>query len=1623
MGLSRLDNFLKNVRGNLLYVDPNSIDATDGIENQGNSLTRPFKTIQRALIEAARFSYQRGLDNDRFAKTTIILYPGDHLLDNRPGWIPDGANNFIKRSGETTSDFLSWDSLTNYNLATENNALYKLNSVYGGVILPRGTSIVGMDLRKTRIRPTYVPNPTNDNIERSAIFRVTGACYLWQFTILDANPNGNCYIDHSPNLYVPNFSHHKLTAFEYADGVNNVHIDDAFINYSTDRTDLDMYYEKVGLAYGDSTGRPISPDYPSSGVDIQTVVDEFRIVGSKGAAVGISSIKSGDGVSGTTDITVTLTESLPGLNVDTSIQISGVSSPGYDGQYTVAEVLNSTQIQYQVQNIPADVLPSSAGATLNISVDTVTSASPYIFNISLRSVYGLCGLLADGDKASGFKSMVVAQFTGIGLQKDDNAFVKYNSIAGQYEDSTSIVDLHTNSQSRFKPEYENFHIKGTNDAFLQLVSIFAIGYAKHFECESGGDVSITNSNSNFGAKALNAVGFKREAFPRDDIGYVTHIITPKEIENNEVTFEFNSIDVGTTVGVASTNRLYLYNETNEDLPPETVLDGYRVGARANDTIHVLISQTGIVTQYSAKIIMPNTQYTADETDYEKIFTVGRNVGINSIGLSGSNIITLTENHSFLSGESVRVISDNGHLPDGIVANQIYFAITDGTLTSNEIKLAATLNDVISENEIQINTKGGVLQIVSRVSDKNSGDIGHPVQFDSNVEQWYVNVATAASENSIYPTIIGLGTANLGDATPRTYLTRTPDNRILDDTIYRIRYVIPKDAITLARPPLEGSIIQESNNVIGAGTTEIQKYFSPTPTTISNSTELRNPRFIAGAEWDGTYAQIKTEVPHNLSVGSQVEIQNIISSSNPVGVANSAFNGTFTVAGISSTKVFTYELDTNPGTFQNNTSTRNQNLPYFKRKKTSATYSIYKVEEVQPYIQNVKDGVYHLTIVNHDNHPTVAPFSDLKFSQPVRNLYPQTNRDHPQSDPKASVCFALPTPIGQVVVDEPQNSITKETLLKTFDDYTVGFGVTDIVSTTGTSHTIFTEIDHGFAGIATVSIVSGGLNYGFGPGNVSLYNAKLVGFAGSTTGENATALITVNGSGTITNVQIMDGGSAYGIGNTLSVVGVATTTSFSAGIVRVESLQNAINDTLTITAIRDSEAENYNTLYKIDSITVGKSKELNVTSCESISGYSTTGIGVTTLQRTVATVNGKALGISTMIYNGVTGIATITFNTTHGYGVDNKLRIGGADNSRLNRDFIVKKVNNLTTLTVNPGVTTGSTSTGGNITVYRHDFSSAGGDLSDENENTSGRLIPIYAGITTTLGMSVSSSTTSITIDNAKNIGIQLGDYLLIDDEIMRVRSTVVSNNVTVFRGLLGTLGASHQINSLVTKIKTSPIEFRRNSLIRASGHTFEYLGFGPGNYSTALPERQDRILSPIEELLGQATKVNGGLCNFTGMTDTGNFYTGTKKLVGTTSKEEVFDAPISTVTGEDISVGSNSLGYNTINPLEALVDRSITVSGGPDGNIISEFNGPVVFNQKITSTSGKGIEVGSMFIKGEEVVSRKYTVGVGTPSESGNPGDVVYNSNPTSGGYLGWVYVADNRWEPFGQIANVGVFT
>jgi len=1600
MGLSRLDNFLKSVRGNIIYVDPNSLDSTDSIENQGNSLSRPFKTIQRALIEASRFSYQSGLDNDRFNRTSILLYPGDHIVDNRPGLITLGTNSYKDRNNNNVS-INQWSLSTNFDLTQTNNDLYKLNSVHGGVIIPRGISIVGMDLRKTKIRPTFVPDPTDSAIDRSAIFRVTGGCYFWQFSILDADPNGTCFKDYSTDKYTPNFSHHKLTGFEYADGVNGVSIVGIA---TTNRTDLDMYYEKVALVYGVNTGDRNIPDPNYSAnpvVDIQPVIDEYRIVGPQGREVGISTISA----TGTT-VTVTTLSDFTEISVDSPIQISGVDGglvSGFDGQFLVYAITSPTVFQYKVGSSPTPLSPtvvSPTNAKVSLAVDTVTSASPYIFNVSLRSVYGMCGLLADGDKASGFKSMVVAQFTGIGLQKDDNAFVKYNSITGAYQYSTSIANLHTNSLSVFRPEYENFHVKATNNAFLQLVSIFAIGYAQHFVVESGGDQSVTNSNSNFGAKAFISKGFRDESFSKDDVGYITHIIPPQEIESEEITINFNAIDVGLTTSVGVSSHLYLYNETNADIPPSNVIDGYRIGAKLNDTLIVKASQSGISSEYSARIVMPSTT-----TSKEKSFNVAKSGLLNAID-TVNYIITLTSNHNFENGEKIRVISDNGYLPDGIEANQIYYAIVSGV--GNTVKLAQTLTNAFLDSPIIINNKGGDLKIVSRVSDKNSGDIGHPIQWDSSTNNWYINVLP---NNTIYTIINTVGIGGLGNATPRTYLKRTPDNRNIEDTIYKIRYVIPKDASS-ARPPLDGFIIQESNNTIGSGsTTEIQKYFSVSSSTLNNSTELRNLRFIANATWSSNTATISTELPHDLRVGSQVEILNIKSTNNTTATENLGFNGVFTVNQILNSKQFTYSLTTNPGTFTNDTTIRNSDLPVFARKKLNTNLQIYSSREIQKYISGKQDGVYHLIVTNSSNSPTVEPFQSLSFSQPVQNLYPQTNRDNPVSDPELATSFALPNPIGQVVINDPEKSITKETLIKTIDDLDIGFGIVNIVSnSTGTAHTIFTEIDHGLSAIRTASIVSGGSSYVQG----TYYGANLVGFAGSTTGKNANARIVVGASGTVTNIQIMDGGSVYGIGNTLSIIpaaGIGTTTGFVAAVVQVTGIYDNIGDILSISGVGGTFTD-YNTLYRITGISTDT--QIQVASASTVSSYSMVGIGTTVCEDAVISITGKVLQASSFLYNANVGLATIGFSTSHGLQVNNKIRIGGVTSDYFNKHAVVKKVNDLTSIIVNIGKEGVGLSTSGTIYVYKTGYTSNAGAISKDNENLGGRLISSYAGITTTLSsqISASSNVEELIIQNAPTLGLNLGDYLQIDREIFRIKQTVSSNTVQVFRALFGTPRETHLANSVVRRIKVYPVEFRRNSIIRASGHTFEYLGFGPGNYSTALPDKQDRQLTPQEEQIAQVTRVDGGIVNFTAMNSDGDFYTGNKKINSATGQEETYDSPIPNITGEE----KNQFGADVTVTSEIYSSRSIKVEGGPEKNLISEFEGPVVFSEKITSTSSKGIEVKSLFIQGDEDVARNISISTSIPTTSGNYGDLVTHAEPKLNGNVGWVYTTENGWKKWGWI-------
>ena len=109
-----------------------------------------------------------------------------------------------------------------------------------------------------------VPDPENTEIDNTAIFKITGGCYFWQFSLFDGDPNGTVYKNYTSTRFTPNFSHHKLTCFEYADGVNPIELGAVTSGsaVTSTLTDLDTYYAKVANAYGTGTAREI-PSWPN----------------------------------------------------------------------------------------------------------------------------------------------------------------------------------------------------------------------------------------------------------------------------------------------------------------------------------------------------------------------------------------------------------------------------------------------------------------------------------------------------------------------------------------------------------------------------------------------------------------------------------------------------------------------------------------------------------------------------------------------------------------------------------------------------------------------------------------------------------------------------------------------------------------------------------------------------------------------------------------------------------------------------------------------------------------------------------------------------------------------------------------------------------------------------------------------------------------------------------------------------------------------------------------------------------------------------------------------------------------------------------------------------------------
>lgn len=401
--------------------------ATKRIELQrlecGYTEARPFKTINRAIIEAgiitAKSFYEQPLSNTDLV--SIVLAPGACTLLNGNG------------SG-SVSEWASGYQPTDAALQAFNP------QSTGGIILPRGVSLCGFDLRKTIFRPDSVPAVADelaDWTNRRAIFKVTGTGYYFGFTFMDKAGSTS--------------SHHLLDCFQFAS-----------------KDELDEFYTKIRQAF------------------------------------------AGAGNTGGLDSALAVTR-----------------TP-----------------EYQI------VGPAPAPGSQTIDTDTTDSASPYIFNCSIRSKYGLCGIFADGAKPTGFKSMVTAQFTGVSKQRDLSCWQKYSggnwvSMSGD----TYATYISTNPDDvRMNPVRRSFHVRAINGAFIQEVSVFAIGQGVHHWVQAGGEIISNGGFSNFGGVAGLAEGYRTTSFPTDIDWTVNRI----KVANNlsEITNNIKRIYLGTVSAVS-----------------------------------------------------------------------------------------------------------------------------------------------------------------------------------------------------------------------------------------------------------------------------------------------------------------------------------------------------------------------------------------------------------------------------------------------------------------------------------------------------------------------------------------------------------------------------------------------------------------------------------------------------------------------------------------------------------------------------------------------------------------------------------------------------------------------------------------------------------------------------------------------------------------------------------------------------------------------------------------------------------------------------------------------------------------------------------------------------------------
>ena len=635
----------------------------------------------------------------------------------------------------------------------------------------------------------------------------------------------------------------------------------------------------------------------------------------------------------------------------------------------------------------------------------------------------------------------------------------------------------------------------------------------------------------------------------------------------------------------------------------------------------------------------------------------------------------------------------------------------------------------------------------------------------------------------------------------------------------------------------------------------------------------------------------------------------------------------------------------------------------------SSYQIREVGQIQEFRKGIQDGIYDLTIRGYLSTPTVTPFSTAsnKFGQDIIDIVPQNDPDNINYDPEAAVSYAVRDVVGKVETNNPSNSITRESLNSILENTGVGIAITGTDISSGTICTIDTGVSHGLNPISGIHSISGGTNYGSISGvSENYFNVRLEGGSG----EGATADITVSTSSTISNVVINNAGSGYKKDDTLTIKGVPFHTPGSDSTVGVSSIIEGVGSVGQIVGVGSTSYDGLYTIKTVDSST--RFTYTGIANLPSSGGFFYH-VGIST-------------GVVSITHDAISGIATVLLDGDIGLRRGEEIVISGCTGASViynGTHHISDRIGHGSSLSVNIGVTQSAPSMAGIVTAHGTGFSN----------RSSGRRIPIYGGLTTKLSSDITATASSVIFSDTA--GLQRGDFLLIEDEIVRISN---SSGNKILRGIPGTNAVTHSANVAVKKIKVIPIENRRYSVLRASGHTFEYVGYGPGNYSTAMPQVQDRVLTEDEVLLSQSVQTRGGFVVYTGMNDTGEFFIGSLK-VG--SKGE-----INFVGGEGGRTGEKG---NTLP--DSATFKDITVDNGL-------FDDLTVDNLKVNNNT----EVKDISLTGNRsgTVGQSIFVGIANTYPTSLNDDILFNTSYKRGGFLGWVRTDDasNAWKRFGIISN-----